>query len=54
MIFYSPIVCCEVKWRRMSWVGLVAHVGEKRNAQKILLWKLSVRDNDDIEMNLMK
>jgi hypothetical protein len=38
----------------MSWVGLVALLGEKRNAHKILLWKLSVRDQDDIEMGLMK
>jgi hypothetical protein len=28
-----------IKSRRMRWAGLVTHIGEKRNACRVLAWK---------------
>jgi hypothetical protein len=28
-----------IKWRRMRWAGIVARMGEKRNAYKLLVGK---------------
>jgi hypothetical protein len=38
-LYSSPDIIRHIKWRRMSWVGHVAHMGEKRKVYKVLVWK---------------
>jgi hypothetical protein len=38
-LYFSPVIIRAVKPKRMRWIGLVARMGEKRNACKILAWK---------------
>jgi hypothetical protein len=37
IVYSSPYIITLAKSRRMRWAGHVAHMGEKRNAYKILL-----------------
>jgi hypothetical protein len=38
-LYSSPCIIRMIKPRRMRWTGHVAHVGEKRNAYRILVGK---------------
>jgi hypothetical protein len=39
-LYSSPSIIRMIKSRRMRWAGLVARIGEKRNAYRILVGKL--------------
>jgi hypothetical protein len=43
--YASPIIIRLMKSRRMRWVGHVAHMGETRNAYKILVRKVEGRNH---------
>jgi hypothetical protein len=38
-LYSSPNIIRTIKSRRMRWAGYVAHMGEKRNAYRILVGK---------------
>jgi hypothetical protein len=62
-LYTSPNIIRMIKPRRMRWVGHVAHMGEMRNAQTILILKLKGKRTlgrprntweDNIKMDLME
>jgi hypothetical protein len=46
-LYYSPYIIRMIKSRRMRWVGHVVHMGEMRNAYKILVGKPDGRDHSE-------
>jgi hypothetical protein len=39
ILYSSPNIIRHIKSRRMRWVGHVAHMGEERNVNKVLMGK---------------
>jgi hypothetical protein len=40
-----------IKWRRMIWMGNVAHMGDRRNVYKILVEKPETDHLEDLDIN---
>ena len=38
-VYSSPNIVRVIKWRRMRWVGYVAHIGEERVVYRVLVVK---------------
>jgi len=38
-LYCSPNIVLVIKWRRMRWVGYVAHIGEERVVYRVLVVK---------------
>jgi hypothetical protein len=38
-LYSLPIIVRVIKWRRMKWVGLIAHRGERRVVYRVLVGK---------------
>jgi hypothetical protein len=39
ILYFSPNIIRQIRWRRMRWVGHVARMGEERNVYKVLMGK---------------
>jgi hypothetical protein len=38
-VYFSPNIIRVIKSRRMRWAGHVAHMGERRDAYRIFVWR---------------